>query len=83
MKSSIVFFGCEKRGMLTIQVSTLDQNCSNTHSSTAGMLVEVYHFDVEPLEDRLVIFSSEWLEHEAGIFDSKFEMQASWTFMAL
>ena len=26
---------------------------------------EVYHFDVEPLEDRLVLFSSEWLEHEA------------------
>lgn len=25
---------------------------------------QVYHFDVEPLEDRLVLFSSEWLEHE-------------------
>lgn len=48
-----------------------------------SLLVEVYHFDVEPLEDRLVIFSSEWLEHEAGMFDSKFGIQGSRTFMAL
>lgn len=29
-------------------------------------VLQVYHLDVEPLADRLVLFSSQWLEHEAG-----------------